>query len=80
MFLKVPVIIIIRFGENDVLVTIYINFGGGLGELHGSPYIFGLLFISPPGGGEWIISIGNYVNNSFTALGSSDPREVRLEL
>ena len=34
----------------------------------------------PPGGSEWIISVGNYVDNSFTALGSSDPREVRLEL
>ena len=33
-----------------------------------------------PGGGEWIISLGDYVDNSFTALGSSDPREVRLEL
>ena len=35
---------------------------------------------SPPGGSEWIISVGDYVDNSFTALGSSDPREVRLEL
>ena len=34
----------------------------------------------PPGGSEWTISVGDYVNNSFTALGSSDPREVRLEL
>ena len=34
----------------------------------------------PPGGSGWIISVGDYVNNSFTALGSSDPREVRLEL
>ena len=34
----------------------------------------------PSGGSEWIISIGDYVDNSFTALGSSDPREVRLEL
>ena len=33
-----------------------------------------------PGGSEWIISVGDNVNNSFTALGSSDPREVRLEL
>ena len=33
-----------------------------------------------PGGSEWIMSVGDYVNNSFTALGSSDPREVRLEL
>ena len=32
------------------------------------------------GGSEWIISVGDYVDNSFTALGSSDPREVRLEL
>ena len=36
-------------------------------------------FILPPGGSEWIISVGDYVDNSFTALGSSDPREVRLE-
>ena len=34
----------------------------------------------PPGGSEWIMSIEGYVDNSFTALGSSDPREVRLEL
>ena len=33
-----------------------------------------------PGDSEWIISIGDYVDNSFTALGSSDPREVRLKL
>ena len=33
----------------------------------------------PPGGSEWIISVG-YVDKSFTALGSSGPREVRLEL
>ena len=32
------------------------------------------------GGTEWIISVGDYVDNSFTALGSSDPRELRLEL
>ena len=36
--------------------------------------------IYPPGGSEWIISPGDYVDNSFTALGSSDPREVRLQL
>ena len=34
----------------------------------------------PPGGSKWIISVGDYVDNSFTALGSSNPREVRLEL
>ena len=33
-----------------------------------------------PGGSEWIISVGDYVDNSFTALGSSNPREVRLKL
>ena len=33
-----------------------------------------------PQGAEWIISVGDYVDNSFTALGSSHPREVRLEL
>ena len=32
-----------------------------------------------PGGSELDISV-DYVDNSFTALGSSDPREVRLEL
>ena len=36
--------------------------------------------VAPQGGSEWIISGIDYVNNSFTALGSSDPREVRLEL
>ena len=29
MFLKVPMIIVIRFGENNVLGPIYINFGEG---------------------------------------------------
>ena len=33
-----------------------------------------------PRGSKWIICAGDYVDNSFTALGSSDPREVRLEL
>ena len=28
-------------------------------------------------GSEWIISVGDYVDNSFSALGSSDPREAR---
>ena len=32
-------IIIIRFAENNVLASIYINFGGGQGGLHVSPYI-----------------------------------------
>ena len=35
---------------------------------------------SPPGGSGWIISVGYYADNSFAALGSSDPREARLEL
>ena len=34
----------------------------------------------PPGGSKWIIGVGDYVDNSFTALRSSDPREVTLEL
>ena len=42
VFLKVPVIIIIRFGEN-VLGTIYINFREGKGGVHVSPGI--VLFI-----------------------------------
>ena len=33
MFLNVPLIIIIRFDENNVLGTIYINFGGGCGGI-----------------------------------------------
>ena len=37
-----------------------------------------LLHCAPPGGSKWIISVGDYADNSFTALGSSDPREVRL--
>ena len=35
---------------------------------------------APPVGSEWIIGVEDYVDNSFTALGSSDPREVMLEL
>ena len=34
----------------------------------------------PPGSSGLIISEGDYADNSFAALGSSDPREVRLEL
>ena len=43
---------------------------------------YGILIsdIHCPGGSEWIISIGDSVDNSFAALGSSDPREVRLKL
>ena len=33
-----------------------------------------------PGVRGWIISVGGYADNSFAALGSSDRREVRLEL
>ena len=47
MFLKVPIIIIMRFGENNVLCPKYINiyeFGRGVwGDVHNPPYIFGLL-------------------------------------
>ena len=39
-----------------------------------------IILFWPPRGSEWIISVGDYVDNSFTALGSSDHREVRLEL
>ena len=49
MFLKVPVIIIIRFGENNVLgtiyISIYINFGGGRGKYMVHLTLFCLLFI-----------------------------------
>ena len=49
VFLKVPVIIIMRFGENNVLckkyIDIYMNFGGyGGGDVHIPPNIFCLLF------------------------------------
>ena len=44
VFLKVPVIIIIRLGKNNVSGTIYIpryiNFGVGWVMVHGSPYIY----------------------------------------
>ena len=33
-----------------------------------------------PGGSGWIITVGDYADNSFSALESSDPREVRLGL
>ena len=49
VFLKVPVIIIMRFSENNVLGTIYINiyqfWGVCGGWLHGSHFIYCLLFI-----------------------------------
>ena len=34
----------------------------------------------PTGSSGWIISVGDYADNSFAAFGSSDPTEVRLEL
>ena len=44
-------------------------------------YQVSALFLSnPSAGSEWIISVGDYTDNLFTALGSSDPMEVRLEL
>ena len=42
-------------------------------------YYFAIIF-DPPGGSGWIISVGDYADNSFAAFGSSDPREVRLKL
>ena len=48
MFLKVPVMIVLRFGENNVVGPKYINiyefWGGFEGDVHISPYIFCLLF------------------------------------
>ena len=50
VLLKVPLIIIIRFGENNVLIIIYVRGGsmggynfGGFAGVYGSTYIF--LFI-----------------------------------
>ena len=46
MLLKVPVIIIKRFGENNVLCPKYIDvyeFRGEWGDAHIKPYIFRLL-------------------------------------
>ena len=54
--------------------------GVGLASFKGRANAFLLAYSIPPGGSEWIISVGDYVTNSFTALGSTDPREVRLEL
>ena len=34
-----------------------------------------VLYNGPLEASEWIVSVGDYVNNSFTALGSSDPQE-----
>ena len=48
VFQKVPVVIIMRFGENNVLLEYYIDtykFWGLNGGLHASPYIFCLLFM-----------------------------------
>ena len=49
VFLKLPVIIIMKFGENNVLGRIHINIHISVGfdsGLHGSAYIFCLLFIN----------------------------------
>ena len=32
-----------------------------------------IVLVGPPGGGEWIISVGDYVDNAFTALGVATP-------
>ena len=46
-----------------------------------SPWLFNVYMDGvPPGGSKWIISVGDYADNSFTALGNSDSRYVRLEL
>ena len=45
MFLKIPVIIMIRFGENNVLVTIYIIWAGGWGKYMVHLTLFCLLLI-----------------------------------
>ena len=47
------------------------------GRVRGRPRLGWMVL---PGGSGWIISVGDYADNSFAALGSSDPREVRLEL
>ena len=39
MFLKVSAIVILRFGENSMLGTTYINFRYGQVAVHGSPDI-----------------------------------------
>ena len=39
-----------------------------------------LILMFSPGGSGWIIHVGDYADNSFAALESRDPREVRLEL
>ena len=45
MFLKLPVIIIIRFGENNVLGPIFIDMSLFRGWVHGLLYISRFLFI-----------------------------------
>ena len=56
----------IEQGSSIIKYCVYNNFFNG--------------YAPPPGGSEWIISIGDYVDNSFTSVGSSDSREVMLEL
>ena len=63
---------ILRPNKNKALV---VSRSRTVSPLHGD-----LVLSGPPGGSGWIISVGDYADNSFAALGSSDPREVRLEL
>ena len=62
-------------GESDPAMVHFSNRGNGESEHIGIfRYMHIGIFTAP-----WIISVGDYVDNPFTALGSSDPRE-RLEL
>ena len=79
-------IIIKQFKYGSFITTAaftYVNMKRYIDINYFNPSYLGVRYIIPtplPGGSELIISVGDYVDNSFTALGSSDPREIRLEL
>ena len=68
-------------GESEPAMMVHFsNRGNGESEHIGIFRYMHIGIFTAPGGSECIISVGDYVDNSFTALGSSNPREVRLEL
>ena len=72
VFLKVPIIIKIRFCKNNVLGPIYINFMGRQRRKHGSPYISHLLFINNNNIMRGLISIYGTDNVLYCLLHSKN--------
>ena len=75
-YLSLYVCSAICFGNVDTIIWLHNELKVIIMHIHSVNYQLLKLFNwrYPPGGSEWIISVGDYVDNSFTALGSSDPQ------